>query len=101
MLQALGKVFTGPAVRLSDKRLLGAFASKTPLPIHADHGSVTALPTDTRLAIFERLTAAARPYDIEVHPCACKNPDIARGSCRIAGRRPAASARPMHFDLFK
>lgn len=75
------------------KRLLDAFASRTRLSIHAENSSITALPADTRREILGRLRAAAGSCGIEVHVCACKNPDIADGDCQIAGRWPAGAGR--------
>lgn len=81
--------------KLAD-RLWGAFAEKTRMAIHADNSSVTGLSTDARRKIFDRLGAIAHDHGIEIRLCACKNPDLASGSCRIAGSWPAAA----QLDLF-
>jgi hypothetical protein len=46
------------------------------------------LPTEARRQIFDRLERAAAAHAIEVKICACKNADLALGSCNIAGTWP-------------
>jgi DNA repair photolyase len=70
------------------KRLLDRFANAEPLAIHAENSRVRALPTEARLEIIERLKSIAHRHGLEVLVCACKNPDISRGSCHISGRWP-------------
>jgi hypothetical protein len=56
------------------------------------------LPADQRRARLARLRALAGSKGIELHVCACKNPDIECGNCRIAGppneTAPSAPALP-------
>lgn len=74
-------------------RLLDRFVRAKPMAIHAENSRVRALPTEERLEIFQRLKSIAHCYGLEVFVCACKNLDISRGSCHIAGRWPTASCR--------
>ena len=69
-------------------RCLDRFAGSEPLAIHAGNSRVRAFPTSARLEIIERLKSIADRYGLEVVVCACKNPDISRGSCHISGRWP-------------
>jgi len=83
-------------------RMLGHFDDAQPLAIHADKSHARALPTETRRAIMERLKSIARRHGLEVLVCACKNPDIASGSCHISGRWPRAAVsgrQPILFPL--
>jgi len=73
------------------KRMLDRFASAEPLAIHAENSRVRALPTAARLEIIERLKSIAHRHGLVVLVCACKNPDIASGSCHISGRWPPAA----------
>ncbi len=56
------------------------------LGIHADRSTVTALPQTIREQIYANVRSIAERHGIAVRICACKNPDIVTGSCRIAGR---------------
>jgi len=51
------------------------------------------LSSERRREIFARLQEAADVYGIRLDICACKNSDIARGSCNIAGTWPARTSR--------
>jgi hypothetical protein len=51
---------------------------------------VTALPLESREAIYARVRAIAKKHGIAVAVCACKNPDISKGTCHIAGDWGAA-----------
>jgi hypothetical protein len=46
------------------------------------------LSTEARREIFHRVESAAAAHGIEIKICACKNTDLARGSCNIAGMWP-------------
>lgn len=83
------------------KRLLDRFANAEPLAIHAENSRVRALPTEARLEIIERLKSVARRHGLEVLVCACKNPDIARGSCHISGRWTPAARSAGQLGLFQ
>jgi len=65
-------------------RCLDAFRSAQRMPIRAEHSTVTALPREERERILERLENAAADHGVSVRRCACKNPDLARGTCSIA-----------------
>ena len=82
-------------------RLLDRFASSEPLAIHSGNSRVRALPTSARLEIIERLKSIADRYGLEVLVCACKNPDISRGSCHISGRWPPATRGGKQLGLFQ
>ena len=63
----------------------------SPLPIQEP-------PCEARRETFARMWAAAQAHGIELSICACKNPDLARGSCNIAGtwpRRQACAVQPL------
>ncbi len=107
---AASVLFLRPAVigslrrHIKDKlmlnRLLDRFASSELLAIHAGNSRVRALPTSARLEIIERLKSIADRYGLEVLVCACKNPDISRGSCHISGRWPPATRGGSQLGLF-
>jgi DNA repair photolyase len=82
-------------------RLLDRFADSGPLAIHAGNSRVRALPTSARLEIINRLKSIADRYGLEVLVCACKNPDISRGSCHISGRWPPATRGGSQLGLFQ
>jgi hypothetical protein len=48
--------------------------------------AVRVLPAARRRRIFQWLTTIAAQYGIGVHDCACKNPDLACESCKLAGQ---------------
>ncbi|MCX7424053.1 MAG: hypothetical protein NTW96_00190 [Planctomycetia bacterium] len=83
------------------KRMLDHFANAEPLAIHADNSRVRALPTGARLEIMERLKSIARCHGLDVLICACKNPDISRGSCHISGSQPPAAHSSSQLGLFQ
>ena len=82
-------------------RLLSAFASSGSMSIHAGSSRVRALPAAARLEILDRLKSIARRYGLNVLVCACKNPDIANGSCHISGRWPQAAGENSQLGLFQ
>ena len=55
------------------------------LAIRAGSSTITALPTATREEVFTRIRRIAENSAIHVSVCACKNPDLARGTCGIGG----------------
>jgi len=83
------------------RRLLDRFAGSKPLAIHSGNSRVRALATSPRLEIIERLKSIADRYGLEVLVCACKNPDISRGSCHISGRWPPATRTGSQLELFQ
>ena len=66
-------------------RCLEAFSDAQRMAIHAERSSVTALPRQERERIFRRLENVAARCGLTVKRCACKNPDLATGTCSIAG----------------
>lgn len=52
------------------------------------------LSLERRHEIFSRVEEAAAQHGIKIDICACKNPDIAQGSCHIAGAWEARPASP-------
>ena len=82
-------------------RLLSAFASSKSMSIHAGNSRIRALPAAARLEIMDRLKSIARHYGLNVLVCACKNPDIASGSCHISGRWPPAARESSQLGLFQ
>jgi hypothetical protein len=107
---AASVLFLRPAVigslrrHVNDKamlgRLLDRFAGSEPLAIHAGNSRVRAIPTAARVEIMERLKSIADRHGLEIVVCACKNPDISRGSCHISGRWPPATGRGSQLGLF-
>lgn len=98
---AAGVLFLRPTIlrslkrNLTDERMLASLLDAyrdaqatlmrgSPLPIQN-------LPTKVRREIFARVREAAEAHDIELSVCACKNADLARGSCNIAGTWPTPS----------
>lgn len=72
---------TSPLVAQCMARFQGAHR----MAIHAERSSILALPALEREAIFRKLEEVAFQHGIVVKRCACKNPDIATGTCSIAG----------------
>ncbi len=66
-------------------RVLSAFEGAKRIPILAGNSSVTALPSERRKEILDRVKERADEYGIKVHICACKNSDLADGKCKIDG----------------
>jgi DNA repair photolyase len=101
---AASLLFLRPAVIASLKRrsdgrdavgaLLARFTEGRRLGIHAEGSSVTALPMEERRRTYAKLRDVARHHGIEVEVCACKNPDLAVGTCNIAGDWP--DSEPAH-----
>lgn len=99
---AASVLFLRPAVTQSLKRnledqgvltaLLQRFSGASQLAIHAEKSRVFSLSAADRRDIYERLERIAGHYGIQVHICACKNPDLAKGSCNIAGRWPCTES---------
>lgn len=86
---------TSPPVALC----LAQFQSAHRIAIHAERSTVIALPSTAREVAFQRLEEIAAWHGLVVKRCACKNPDIANGSCSIAGERPQRSTA-IQSDFF-
>jgi hypothetical protein len=83
-------------------RLLHRFGGGESLAIHAGDSRVRALPRPARLEIYRRLRTIAERLGLSVLVCACKNPDIASGTCHISGRRtPPMRREDSHLRLFE
>jgi DNA repair photolyase len=92
---AAGVLFLRPGIlywlksRVADRRtlalLLHAYQDGQQTVMRGAQYPVLNLPTEARHEIFDRLGKAAAIYGIDVKICACKNADLARGSCNIAG----------------
>lgn len=65
--------------------LLGFYRDAKRLAIHAERSSVIALPPARREEIYGRVRSAAEKVGIGLLICACKNPDLAHGTCNIGG----------------
>lgn len=87
-------------VRKTLEDLLGFYGDAMRVAIRAEGSSVTALPRTHREEIFGRVGRAANEHAIELSICACKNPDIARGTCGISGRWPRRSRAAAQRRLF-
>ena len=73
--------------------LLAAYREEEQAVMRGGQYPIQNLPTDRRREIFARLQDAAETHGIRLDICACKNSDIARGSCNIAGTWPARTTR--------
>ena len=82
-------------------RLLSFYEEARPMAIHAERSSVTALPRARREEIYTSISRVAEEHGIEPVICACKNPDLAHGTCNIGGtwpKYPKSDAQPNLFD---
>jgi DNA repair photolyase len=82
------------------RRLVESYASGKWMQIHAGQGSVLALPAARRRRIFDWLTTIAGQYGINVHVCACKNPDLGGPGCHFAGGWSPPVIFERQMDLF-
>jgi len=104
---AAGVLFLRPGIlywlksRVSDRRMLAlllhGYQEGKQAVMRGAQYPILNLSTEARRQIFERLEHAAAAHGIEIRICACKNADLARGSCNIAGtwHRQAAAAQPL------
>jgi DNA repair photolyase len=98
---AAGVLFLRPGIlywlkrRVSDRRilesLLHAYEGGQQMVMRGAQYPILNLSMEARRDIFNRLDRAAAAQGIEVKICACKNADLARGSCNIAGTWPRQS----------
>jgi DNA repair photolyase len=108
---AAGVLFLRPAIvhslkrNVPDKamlaRLLGAYKGRERIGIRANGSSVQTLPLEARREIFARMRKAAAAHNIELSVCACKNPDLARGSCNIGGTWSRQPPRAVQVPLIR
>ena len=107
---AAGLLFLRPRILGSLKRsvqdkdmlqkTLRFYGDTSRLAIRAENSTIGVLPQATRAEIFARIQQAAEKSGIRVSVCACKNPDIASGTCGIGGAWPRQrrhEAQPMLF----
>ena len=104
---AAGVLFLRPGIlywlksRVSDRRMLAlllhAYQEGQQVVMRGAQYPILNLSTEARRQIFERLERAAAAHGIEIKICACKNADLARGSCNIAGTWPrrAPAVQPL------
>lgn len=108
---AAGLLFLRPRILGSLKRnvqdkdmleeTLSFYGDASRLAIRAEnYSTIGVLPQATRAEIFARIKQAAEKSEIRLSVCACKNPDIASGTCGIGGawpRQPRHEAQPLLF----
>lgn len=73
--------------------LLAAYREEGQAVMRGAEYPIQNLPLERRREIFARLQEAAEAHRIRLDVCVCKNSDIARGSCNIAGTWPARMPR--------
>lgn len=81
--------------------LLSHYASGPTLTMHGAGTAVIVPPVAVRQMIYERVVRIAERYGVPIHICACKNGDLADGSCHIAGNRnpkPGPSGQGVLFE---
>ena len=78
--------------------LLDFYRDAKHMVIHAERSSVIALPSAARDEIYKRVGRVAGEYDVGLSICACKNPDLAHGTCNIGGNWPRHETQQ---NLFK
>ena len=92
---AASTLFLRPAITASLRKnlpssqfnkLMSAFSAIERMDIHADNSSIQAMSVASRRRIYDRVRSIAAEFGIEAKICACKNPDLAQGSCGIAGQ---------------
>ena len=107
---AISTAFMWPAIarvlrdQLPDKvmadTLLGHYEQGCRLAMEGASTGIMMPSAATRRAIYERARRLAAPQGIEVRVCACKNADLARGSCHITGPVPRSGKRHAQAELF-
>jgi DNA repair photolyase len=101
---AAGILFVRPGIlywlksRVSDRRILAlllhAYQEGEKAAMRGAQYPILNLPTEARREIFDSLERAAAAHSIEIKICACKNADLARGSCNIVGTWPGTPVHP-------
>jgi DNA repair photolyase len=82
------------------KAVLEQFNSRQRLSIHAAKSRVLALTAVQRQDIYGMIQKVCSQHGIEMKICACKNPDIAHGTCSIAGKQHNMSPFREEVSLF-
>jgi DNA repair photolyase len=108
---AVSALFLRPAIVGSLKRtaenrewsraLLKGFEPAEKMRIQAENSMVLALGVEEREKIYGRIRRIAEGQGIKVKVCACKNPDLATGTCSIAGDWSRLPAQPRALALFE
>lgn len=80
------------------QELLDFYRHAERMAIHAERSSVIALPIAVRKDIYTRIGCIAGEYDIKLSICACKNPDLAHGTCNIGGSWPRQETQRNLFE---
>jgi len=101
---AAGVLFLRPGIRYWLRRdvrdasqlssLLHAYEQAEDTHMRGSPYPVQSAPAEVRRAILERVRAAALTHGVELRVCACKNADIASGTCNIAGTWPSRVPSP-------
>ena len=81
--------------------LLSHYTSGPTLTMRGAGTAILVPPVATRKAIYERVERIATCYAIPIRICACKNGDLADGSCHIAGdwsRKPNGLGQGTLFE---
>ncbi len=108
---AISTAFTRPAIVRAVRRyvrerdwaeaFLGHYSSGVEMIMQGAGTSVVMPPAATRRAIYGRVARVAARYGVPVRVCACKNADLAVGSCHIAGDwsdRPHGAKQRLLFE---
>jgi len=108
---AVSALFLRPAIVGSLKRtaenrewslaLLKGFEPAEKMRIQAENSMVLALGLEEREKIYGRIRRIAEGQEIKVKVCACKNPDLATGTCSIVGDWSRLPAQPRALALFE
>ena len=78
--------------------LLDFYRDAKRMAIHAERSSVMALPSAVRKEIYTRIGRIAEEHGIGLVICACKNPDLAHGTCNIGGNWPRYETQRNLFE---
>lgn len=104
---AASTLFLRPAIQSNLRKMgnpqvlkvLSRFSKNQRLGIHASKSNVIAPPQSERHNIYNMLKQSCKKHGVEMKICACKNPDLATGTCSIAGIIPESTSK-VEPDLF-
>ncbi|MGA2286139.1 MAG: radical SAM protein, partial [Dehalococcoidia bacterium] len=105
---AIDALFLRPAIAFSlrrgvhDRQALSRLLAEFPATDGSPEASQTytrRLPRERRREMFKSVRRIAAARGIEVSVCACENPDLARGTCNLAGNRLNEGGRPQQLSL--
>jgi DNA repair photolyase len=107
---AISTAFMRPAILQSLRRhirdrktaeiLLSHYEKGPALLLHGAGTSITVPSEPTRRAIYGRVRQIADHHGVPIHICACKNNDLASGSCHIDRKWNRNSDGPRQIRLF-